>query len=471
MRAGRVPINILPDDVLLLIFHFDRVLYLGGRYPVEPSWRWRRLVHVCRRWRSVIFASPNFLHLTLVCGPTTRLELTGIWPPFPIVIRNTVAVAMPDDYDFDAAIVRPDRVCEISLHNLTRLQLERLASAMQEEFPALVHLKLGAIYYIRRTPLPDGFLGESAPRLQSLELDSIALPTLPNLLLSTTHLVRLILKSIPHSGYFSPEAIVTRLAGLVNLENLTIEFESSLSRPPWETPPPPPPTRAVLPALTRLEFRGVSEYLEEFVSRIDAPLLDSIWMTFFRQFIYEIPQLAQFMRRTTRFEVFNEAHIDLDDIGVLVASLPPTRAFDEKSGLRILDWRISLLTQTITSFFPSIYMVEHLYVYRPRYFPSQWQDDSENMQWLEIFQPFTAVKKLYVSWQFAQCIAPALQKLVGERVINVLPALECLFLQDLQPSGPVREAIGRFVAARQLLGHPVAVFDWDRTRELEALFR
>jgi hypothetical protein len=28
--AGRVTINILPDDVLLLIFHFDRVIYLDG---------------------------------------------------------------------------------------------------------------------------------------------------------------------------------------------------------------------------------------------------------------------------------------------------------------------------------------------------------------------------------------------------------------------------------------------------------
>ena len=372
---------------------------------------------------------------------------------------------MPDDYDFDAAIVHPDRVCEISLHQLTRLQLERLASTMQEQFSALVHLKLGAANYIRRAPLPDGFLSESAPSLQSLELDSIALPTLPNLLLSTTHLVRLILTSIPHSGYFSPEAIVTRLAGLANLEILTIEFESSLSRPDWEKLPPPPTPRTILPALTRFEFRGVSEYFEDFVSRIDAPLIDSIYMTFFRQFIFDIPQLAQFMRRTTRFEEFNEAHIDLDDTGVLVASLPPTRAFEEKSGLRILDWRISLLTQTITSFFPSIYMVEHLYVYRPRYFTSQWQDDSENMQWLEIFQPFTAVKNLYVSWQFAQCIAPALQKLVGGRVTDVLPALERLYLQDLQPSGPIREAIGRFVAARQLLGHPVAVLDWDIFRE------
>ena len=278
------------------------------------------------------------------------------------------------------------------------------------------------------------------------------------------HLVHLTLWNIPHSGYFSPEAIVTGLAVLANLKSLTIEFESPRSRPDQESRRPPPPTRTVLPALTRFEFRGASEYLEDLVARIDAPLLDSICITFFHQLIFDIPQLAQFMRRTTRFQALNEAHVDFDYYGVQVGSLPPTRTFDEKSRLRIscreLDWQLSSLAQVFTSFFPSIYMVEHLYIYGPRYLPSQWQDDIENMQWLEIFHPFTAVKNLYVSKEFARCIAPALQELVGERVTDVLPALESLFLEELQPSGPVQEAIGQFVAARQLLGHPVAVSHW-----------
>ena len=49
---------------------------------------------------------------------------------------------MPEDYDFDAAIVHPNRVCEIDLHHLTSSQLQRLVSAMQEPFPALIHLRL-----------------------------------------------------------------------------------------------------------------------------------------------------------------------------------------------------------------------------------------------------------------------------------------------------------------------------------------
>ena len=379
-----------------------------------------------------------------------------------------VDLPMSEDYDFDAAIVHHSRVCEINLRYLTSSQLQRLALAMQEQFPALIHLMLGlADNYSRPAPaLPDEFI-RSTPLLQSLRLHSIPFPALPKLLLSATHLVYLALVGIPDTGYISPEAIVTGLAVLVNLKSLTIEFESPLSRPHRENRRPPPPTRIILPALSRFEFQGVSEYLEDLVVRIDAPLLDSIWITFFHQLIFDIPHLAQFSRRTTSFGALNEAHVDFGYSSVQIESLSPTRTFDEKSRLGIscreLDWQLSSLAQVFTSIFPSIHMVEHLYIKGPRYLPSQRQNDIEDVQWLEFFHPFSAVKNLYVSKEFAQCISSALQNLVGERVTGLLPALETLFLEELQPLGPAQEAIWHFVAARQLLGHPVAVSRWNVT--------
>jgi hypothetical protein len=366
-------------------------------------------------------------------------------------------------YHFDVAIVHRNRVCEIDLH-LAISELQLLASAMQEQFPALVHLKLGTSYESRPAlALPDGFLGGSAPRLRSLKLNRIPFPALPNLLLSATDLVSLILWDIPDSGYISPEVIVTHLAVLANLESLVIEFKSPLSRHDRQSQRPPLPTRTILPALTHFEFQGVSKYLEDLVARIDTPLLESISITFFYHFIFDIPELAQFIRRTTRLEVLNEAHVDFNYYGVVVESLPPTQTFDEKPGLRIscedVDWDPSSLAQVFTSLFPSIYIVEHLYVYGSGY--SQWQDDIENRRWLDIFRPFTAVKSLYVCEEFAQHIAPALQEL-GERAADVLPAMESLFLEELQASDPLHEAFGQFVDIRQLLGHPVAVSHWDR---------
>jgi hypothetical protein len=205
--VDHVEINIIPDDVLLHIFHFIRISPNGSSITAPGSW-WIGLVHVCRKWRSVIFASPNFLDLTLVCFLWTRVELTRVWPPFPIIIE-TVDGVIPEDYDFNAAIVHPNRVRSITLPYFeSSSQLQRLASAMQEPFPALTLLTLGFGVHRNRPnlapELPDGFL---APRLRYLDLKSIPFPTLPKLLLSATDLVHLTLRGIPHSGYFSPEAI------------------------------------------------------------------------------------------------------------------------------------------------------------------------------------------------------------------------------------------------------------------------
>ena len=460
-------INILPDDVLIHIFLFDRASYATyldqerDYRQLALSWGWHRLVHVCRKWRSILFESPNIFDLKLVCRPWTRRGLTGVWPPLPIVITNVIDMTMPEDYGFKAATMHRDRVREMKLVRLSSQLVKRVISVMQEQFPALVHLFLN--FRDPASILPDGFLVGSAARLQSLKLRHVAFPTIPKLLLSATDLVCLSLKYIPHSGYFSPQAIVTGLATLANLESLHIGFQSPRSCPKQGSRLLPPQTRTILPALSRFEFRGVSEYLEDLVSRFDAPLLDSILITFFHQLIFDIPQLAQFMGRTTRFHALDGVHLEFEYYSVHVGYLPPTQSYKGKSGLEIscrkLDWQLSSLAQVFTPFFPSIYMVEDLFIYEPSWLHSEWPQDIENIQWLEVFHPFTSVKNLYVCRELAQSISLALQEL-----IEVLPALRALFLQELQESGPEQKAIGEFVAARQLLGHPVAVSHWDRAR-------
>lgn len=478
--AGRVTINTLPEEVLLLIFHFDcidRVKFVDRvRHLSWNDLRWTSLVCVCRRWRSVVFASPNFLDLRLVCGPTTRVELTGIWPPIPIIIRDLVGLSMPEAYDFEAAIVHPDRVCQIDLSGLTLSDLQRLASAMQEPFSSLIHLRLDLSTrgYGHAVPsLPDGFLGGSSPRLQSLVLNYVAFPALPKLLLSATDLVRVEIWEFPHSistGCISPEAIVSGLALSVNLKFLAIGFGLIHSCPDMESRRPPPPMRAVLPLLTRFVFQGSSKYLDDFLARIDVPSLDSIIITFFSQPISDIPQLARLMRRTTRFQTLNEGHVTFSKYGVSLESLPPTIPFVEMemSGLRITfrehKWGHSCLAQvliTLSSLFPSIYIVERLYIYGLLYFPPQWDDI---IAWPEILRLLTAVKDLYACRKFAECIVPALQELVGEEVTDVLPTLRNFFVEELESLGPVQEAIRRFVAARQLSGRPVAISPWKKKR-------
>jgi hypothetical protein len=78
-------------------------------------------------------------------------------------------------------------------------------------------------------------------------------------------------------------------------------------------------------------------------------------------------------------------------------------------------------------------------------------------QWHELFLPFIAVRDLYVSWQLVPFVAVAFKELTGERSMEVLPALDRLFLEGFQPSGDVQGAIEPFISSRQLYGRPVVI--------------
>jgi hypothetical protein len=164
------------------------------------QWPWHWLVHVCQRWRSVIFASSksNILNLKLSFEPLTHVELLDIWPPLPIVIRN-FDHPRESDYNFDSVLMLRDRICAIHLRYSRIYKLERLVSAMQEQFPALTYLMLDYNPFHRppAPALPVRFLGGHAPCLQALDLHSIVFPALPKLLLSATDLVRLTFRSVP----------------------------------------------------------------------------------------------------------------------------------------------------------------------------------------------------------------------------------------------------------------------------------
>ena len=58
--------------------------------------------------------------------------------------------------------------------------------------------------------------------------------------------------------------------------------------------------------------------------------------------------------------------------------------------------------------------------------------------------------------------ALALRDLAGERLTEVLPELQNLFIEGLGSFGPtgIQEAFEQFVATRQLSGSPVVLHSW-----------
>ena len=74
----------------------------------------------------------------------------------------------------------------------------------------------------------------------------------------------------------------------------------------------------------------------------------------------------------------------------------------------ILQWQLLSLTQVCRSSFPRTFIssLESLYICEDGYPRLGWQDDIGNAQWMELLQPFTAVKYLILSKEFTPCIAP-----------------------------------------------------------------
>lgn len=455
---GCVTIDMLPDEILLNIFDLFR---LDSISSVGYTWAWQDLVHVCRRWRSIIFASPHFLDLRLVCKSRTPVRKTlDAWPAFPIGIQ-----AHPiheDEGDVVAALEHPDRVSWIELSGLTGLQLERCASVMQVPFPALTFLWL-ELYDPSGPVLTNAFLGGTAPRLRTILLNGIPFPTLPRLLLSSSDLVDLQLWNIPVSGYFSPELLAICLSALTRLESLSVEFQCPRPFPDRNRRHPPPLTRAVIPALTRLHFQGVSEYLEDLVARINAPLLDHVIITFFNQLLFEIPQLPQFVNRTEKLILLNRATVTFRPHTVGISLYSPIRSpkFELQVSCKDSDWQISSMEQICIQCLSLLSRVEQLEIYEGSFLRPEWVDDMDSTQWLELFDPWASVQSLHVSEELQPLVAPALQGLTGRRATEMLPALRTLFLEGLQ-HGSISESIEPFIAARKRFDRPVAVLRWHQ---------
>ena len=429
-------------------------------YPASE--KWHTLVHVCRRWRNLVFTSPRHLNLQLLCKPPRSVEeMLHIWPELPIYIQGFNNLARVAGDNLTAALKLNHRVTRIQLERTSDSAWKTIAPLMQHPFPILAHLWIQPFNPVQNAI--QSFLGGSAPSLRDLVLIGVPFLASPELLLSTTNLVRLWYDDIPRSGYILPQAMVTGLSALTRLESFSLTFLSPHSLQDRPIRIPHTHTRTLLPALSYLRFRGSVEYIEELVAQIDAPLLESMIITLFHQGALEVSQLAKFVRRADMLSLLDRAEVAFRSSCISVTfsrELP----IDPKTLMLYLwcdesDLRLSYLAQFCSSCLPTLFPFECLHIHAPRHYT--WQDvtvmDNQDSQWLELLRHFSAVKHLHLSKLIASRVAQALRGLSAGRVMELLPALEAIFISDLV--GPVMEAISGFADARQLSGHPVFISD------------
>ena len=176
------------------------------------------------------------------------------------------------------------------------------------------------------------------------------------------------------------------------------------------------------------------------MSRIDAPLLDRIYLRFFYQPIIDVPQLPPFMHRSEIFKPPYEVDVFFADNIVRITLLPLD------SGYFYLEFQcvglyrqLSLLKHIFVQCLPLLSHVSQLNLNHIQHYDLQ-IDGQDAVSWLGFLRLFNAVQILDVSgsplrYYLVIHFAHVLEGLTSERAAEVLPMLHTLLLNGFEQVG------------------------------------
>ncbi|KAN0114206.1 hypothetical protein V8E52_007004 [Russula decolorans] len=468
------PIHILSNDALLSVFSLCRPVFLyddeaednrnleGGDWGDE-CW-WYKLVHVCRRWRYLIFGSPSYLRLCLVCTTGTPVaHMLANSPPLPLIIDHILK-----DQDHDITAEDEEGILLVLQHHHHRVQrirlempvpnLQKLVTAMDEEFPMLEFLYITApTEQDASLVLPQTF---QAPHLRHLVLDNVICPITSPLLMPTTGLVTLSLMEIRSSANLRPHDLLQRLALMPQLETLGIDFHSPISSRDIERQLRRMPiVHVTLPNLRWFGFRGVSAYLEALLPRITAPLLEKLQILFFNQLTFSVPHLLEFIRSAENLR-FSSARVTFHDGGIFTRVYPhegaKMYALYVDIGCKQSDWQVASAVQILNTLRSVFSSVEHLSLEYEMYaISSEWHNKADHAQWRKLLESFNDVKTLLVDAVLVRDLSHSLQLDDGEPLpVELLPELKEVSYSAIDDADDV---FTPFIDARQKAGRPVTL--------------
>ena len=254
---------------------------------------WPVLVHTCRKWRHIVFASQGVLRLRLFCTHGTPVQkILECWPALPIVVQygGLPALDLPTPEDEDnimVALKQSSRVIPIIL-TITPSLLDKL-SPIEGAFSGLEELVLLSQDGVPLT-MPSVF--RWGQRLRCLHSTGVAFPALLQLLSSSTNLIDLQLHEVFFPWQFSPEMLTKGLSQLGQLRSLSLRFGFTTFHQSFQ---PLYLESIFFPVLTRLNYQGSMEYLEDIVVTLDAPFLKDIEITFFDDPIVAQSEFCKFI--------------------------------------------------------------------------------------------------------------------------------------------------------------------------------
>ena len=171
----KTPIHNLDDDSILQIFSCYR---LEDEFDWYLRLAWLKLVHVCPRWRKIIYDSWSHLDMCLLLtNNSPSIDTLSHLPPLPLVVhysdRTSRTIARKDEDNMHLALQQHDRVRQVTLwapSSSLRMWLE----PMNTFFPRLGHFSLMSTTTEEMGLVLPELL--RAPNLRHLLLHGVGLP-------------------------------------------------------------------------------------------------------------------------------------------------------------------------------------------------------------------------------------------------------------------------------------------------------
>ena len=430
----------LPDKVLLDVFS-----YFVQVFPRN----WPTLVHICHKWRRIVFAYEQSLQLRLFCTHGTPVRTTlACWPrTLPIVVEyggspELDPPTLEDENDIMAALNQPDRVHSISL-TITSSLLKKL-SAIKRPFSKLEHLILLSLDNVQLT-LPRTFRwGQRLRRLHSTRI------VIPALIRSYYSSMDLQLHEVPNPWYLSRNALPDALSRMAQLRSLSLHFLPTIDH---VSVSPACRNRVVFTALTRFKYRGIVRDFEDLVARIEAPRLEDIEVTFSNIYTLDCSELTGFINRIGMHKSYRQVHLLFSENAFSVSLTQPevpTRIIFQ-SFCEPFSLQLSSMARIVIHFYTLLLDVQDLLIsVTPQ---SRQEDIYYTGRWLKLLNLFEGVKWLYLVGNLSTDIVHILQL-----CNDVLPALRGIYIPQPGPCHvPLRQALVSFMTSRRLSGHPIAV--------------
>ena len=380
-------------------------------------------------------------------------------PPLPLIIDYYKRdITAEDGEQIFLALEQRDRVYRIRLR-LPVLKLQRLITAIDEEYPILENLILAAPPEDKSTVL---ILPETlqTPHLRHMSI-RCSIPIRFQLLTTAVGLVTLHIGLYHPSTYFQPTVLLQLLSSMPQLDMLLITFyfavpnrnvERQLRRRPITT-------HVTLPNLRTFVFKAVTTYSEAVLSRITAPRLETFQIFYHKQLTFSVPQLLQFMGRTENFR-FEHADVEFDSktvcvrVNPAVTNILPLDAFFIEVNCWHFDWQLSSMVQIFNVLGQIFSEVGSLTLAHETHDQSSEEhNEVDRTEWRKLLRSFTNVKTLHIDNGLVRELSRCLPLEGGEDTLELLPEL-----QELTYSGSGNNnAFTSFIDARRNAGHPVAL--------------